>query len=186
MHETLKLSRLGEHVLSGEHSSFNGISSLAGTPTTSSTTARSPVVYKLVRALINYSYVAIIQTTPAMAAEGVRADVLWNEIGMLAPPVAEHYGEQPDNARHSRLVHGLDLEPGEIDLGLLAGRGLEPHLEGRELKLLSQRTRIPLAGGESEPTSYGCRTLIEEQAVQILQFDCTIFGGSTRVASSQR
>ena len=29
----------------------------------------------------------------------------------------------------------------------------------RELKLLPQRPRIPLAGGESEPTSYGCRTL---------------------------
>ena len=49
----------------------------------------------------------------------------------------------------------------------------------RELKLLSQRTRIPLAGGESELTSHGCRALLEEHAVQILQFDCTMFGGFT-------
>lgn len=49
----------------------------------------------------------------------------------------------------------------------------------RELKLLSQRTSIPLSGGESEITSYGCRAMLEEQAVQILQFDCTMFGGYT-------
>jgi L-alanine-DL-glutamate epimerase-like enolase superfamily enzyme len=49
----------------------------------------------------------------------------------------------------------------------------------RELKLLSQRTRIPLSGGESEITGYGCRALLEEQAIQILQFDCTMFGGFT-------
>lgn len=50
----------------------------------------------------------------------------------------------------------------------------------RELRLLSQRTSIPLSAGESELTSYGCRALIEEQAIQILQFDCTMFGGFTQ------
>ncbi|MFT5448441.1 MAG: L-alanine-DL-glutamate epimerase-like enolase superfamily enzyme [Gammaproteobacteria bacterium] len=49
----------------------------------------------------------------------------------------------------------------------------------RELKLLAQRTSIPLSGGESELTSYGCRAMLEEQAIQILQFDCTMFGGFT-------
>ena len=49
----------------------------------------------------------------------------------------------------------------------------------RELKLLSQRTEIPLSAGESELTSYGCRSLLEEQAIQILQFDVTMFGGFT-------
>ncbi|MBM08464.1 MAG: mandelate racemase [Magnetovibrio sp.] len=49
----------------------------------------------------------------------------------------------------------------------------------RELKLLSQRTKIPLSAGESELTSYGCRSLLEEQAIQILQFDVTMFGGFT-------
>jgi L-alanine-DL-glutamate epimerase-like enolase superfamily enzyme len=49
----------------------------------------------------------------------------------------------------------------------------------RELKLLAQQTRIPLSAGESELTSYGCRALLEEQAIQILQFDCTMMGGFT-------
>jgi D-galactarolactone cycloisomerase len=49
----------------------------------------------------------------------------------------------------------------------------------RELKLLAQKTTIPLSGGESELTSYGCRAMLEEQAIQILQFDCTMFGGFT-------
>jgi D-galactarolactone cycloisomerase len=49
----------------------------------------------------------------------------------------------------------------------------------RELKLLAQKTRIPLSAGESELTSYGCRALLEEQAIQILQFDCTMMGGFT-------
>lgn len=49
----------------------------------------------------------------------------------------------------------------------------------RELKLLSQRTQIPLSAGESELTSYACRSLLEEQAIQILQFDVTMFGGFT-------
>jgi D-galactarolactone cycloisomerase len=49
----------------------------------------------------------------------------------------------------------------------------------RELKLLARHTRIPLSAGESELTSYGCRALLEEQAIQILQFDCTMMGGYT-------
>jgi D-galactarolactone cycloisomerase len=49
----------------------------------------------------------------------------------------------------------------------------------RELKILARETRIPLSAGESELTSYGCRALLEEQAIQILQFDCTMMGGYT-------
>lgn len=49
----------------------------------------------------------------------------------------------------------------------------------RLLKLLAQKTRIPLSGGESEITSYGCRAMLEEQAIQILQFDVTMYGGFT-------
>jgi L-alanine-DL-glutamate epimerase-like enolase superfamily enzyme len=49
----------------------------------------------------------------------------------------------------------------------------------RELKLLSQRTAIPLSAGESELSMFGCRSLLDEQAIQILQFDCTMFGGFT-------
>ncbi len=49
----------------------------------------------------------------------------------------------------------------------------------RQLKLLSQRTTIPLSAGESEHTMYGCRAMLEEQAISILQFDVTMFGGFT-------
>ena len=65
----------------------------------------------------------------------------------------------------------------------LAPRWLEEPVrwadDRRELKLLAQRTRIPLSAGESELTSYGCRALLEEQAIRILQFDCTMMGGFT-------
>lgn len=49
----------------------------------------------------------------------------------------------------------------------------------RLLKLLAQKTDIPLSSGESELTAHGCRALLEEQAIQILQFDCTRMGGFT-------
>jgi L-alanine-DL-glutamate epimerase-like enolase superfamily enzyme len=49
----------------------------------------------------------------------------------------------------------------------------------RLLTLLAKRTRIPLSAGESELTSFGCRSLLEEQAISILQFDVTMFGGFT-------
>lgn len=49
----------------------------------------------------------------------------------------------------------------------------------RELRLLGRQTRIPLSAGESELTGYGCRALLEEEAIQILQFDCTMMGGFT-------
>lgn len=65
----------------------------------------------------------------------------------------------------------------------LAPRWLEEPVrwfdDRRELKLLAMRTRIPLSGGESELTSYGCRAMLEEQAIRILQFDCTMMGGFT-------
>ena len=79
-----------------------------------------------------------------------------------------------------------DLATATEAVGLLASlnpRWLEEPVrwsdDRRELKLLSRRTRIPLSGGESEITGFGCRALLEEQAIQILQFDCTMFGGLT-------
>jgi L-alanine-DL-glutamate epimerase-like enolase superfamily enzyme len=53
------------------------------------------------------------------------------------------------------------------------------HDDRRLLKLLAQKTDIPLSAGESESSAYGCRALLEEQAIQILQFDCTRMGGFT-------
>ena len=38
--------------------------------------------------------------------------------------MAEHHGEQPDDARHPGVVGELNFESGEVDLGLLAGRSL--------------------------------------------------------------
>ncbi len=79
----------------------------------------------------------------------------------------------------------------DLDTAIEAARLLEPlhprWLEEpvrwaddrRELKLLAMRTNIPLSAGESELTSYGCRSLLEEQAIKILQFDCTMMGGFT-------
>ena len=49
----------------------------------------------------------------------------------------------------------------------------------RLLRLLAQKTDIPLSAGESEAGAHGCRALLEEQAIQILQFDCTRMGGFT-------
>ena len=49
----------------------------------------------------------------------------------------------------------------------------------RELKKLAQQTNIPLSAGESELTGFGCRDLVEDGAIQILQFDCTMMGGFT-------
>ena len=49
----------------------------------------------------------------------------------------------------------------------------------RMLKLLAQNTDIPLSAGESETTAEGCRALLEEQAIRVLQFDCTRMGGFT-------
>ncbi|MBS1218463.1 MAG: putative mandelate racemase/muconate lactonizing enzyme [Proteobacteria bacterium] len=49
----------------------------------------------------------------------------------------------------------------------------------RELRKLAAQTSIPLSAGESELTAYGCRDLVEDGAIQILQFDCTMMGGFT-------
>jgi L-alanine-DL-glutamate epimerase-like enolase superfamily enzyme len=49
----------------------------------------------------------------------------------------------------------------------------------RLLNLLAQKTDIPLSSGESEQSAQGCRALLEERAIQVLQFDCTRMGGFT-------
>ena len=53
------------------------------------------------------------------------------------------------------------------------------HDDHRMLALLSRRTAIPLSAGESELTAHACRSLLEAQAIRILQFDCTMMGGFT-------
>ena len=92
----------------------------------------------------------------------------------------------PDKALMIDVNRGWDLATaieGARLLEPLKPRWLEEPVQWaddrRELKLLAQQTRIPLSAGESELTSYGCRALLEEQAIQILQFDCTMMGGFT-------
>mmetsp|Transcript_20855 Transcript_20855/g.47037 ORF Transcript_20855/g.47037 Transcript_20855/m.47037 type:complete len:207 (+) Transcript_20855:830-1450(+) len=43
----------------------------------------------------------------------------------------------------------------------------------------STGTSIPISGGESESLSFACRSFLEEQALSILQFDVTMYGGFT-------
>lgn len=49
----------------------------------------------------------------------------------------------------------------------------------RELELLARRSPIPLSAGESEPTAFRCRDLIESRCIQVLQADATLCGGYT-------
>ena len=98
--------------------------------------------------------------------------------------VREVIGDGPDLMID--VNRGWDLETaveGARLLEPLRPRWLEEPVrwadDRRELKLLARHTRIPLSAGESELTSYGCRALLEEQAIQILQFDCTMMGGFT-------
>ena len=66
-----------------------------------------------------------------MAAQHRRQVLVHHEPGPDQAAVAEHHGEQPDDPRRGGLVGEHDVEPGEVHLGLLAGRGLEAHLERR-------------------------------------------------------
>lgn len=49
----------------------------------------------------------------------------------------------------------------------------------RSLGRLAQRTKVPIAAGESELHRWGCRDLIDLGAVKFMQFDCTRAGGVT-------
>ena len=64
-----------------------------------------------------------------MAAQDALQILVEDEARPDQPGVAEHHREQPDDALDAGLVGELDLEPGEVDLRLLAGRRLEAHLE---------------------------------------------------------
>ena len=84
------------------------------------------------------------------------------------------------------INRGWDLDTAIQGAALLAElkpRWLEEPVrwvdDRRQLALLARTTSIPLSAGESELTSYACRSLLEEQAIRILQFDCTMMGGFT-------
>lgn len=91
-----------------------------------------------------------------------------------------------DNQLMIDINRGWDLDTAIRGASLMAElnpRWLEEPVrwvdDRRELKMLAGTTAIPLSAGESELTSYACRSLLEEQAIRILQFDCTMMGGFT-------
>ena len=83
---------------------------------------------------------AVIEDLERHAAEGRKSQhmaaqqglqiLVHDKAGEDVARVAEHQGEQPDDAGHLRLVAEGGDEAGEVDLGLLAGRRLEADLEG--------------------------------------------------------
>src|SRR3954464_7495045 len=64
-----------------------------------------------------------------MAAQDGLQVLVQDEPGPDQARVAQHQGEQPNNAFDPWLIGERNLEAGEVDLGLLAGRGLEPNLD---------------------------------------------------------
>src|SRR3954469_23182669 len=64
-----------------------------------------------------------------MAAQDGLQVLVQDEAGPDQARVAQYQGEQPHNAFDPWLVGELNLEAGQVDLGLLAGRGLEPNLD---------------------------------------------------------
>ena len=64
-----------------------------------------------------------------MAAEHGLQVLMQHEASPEQPAVAEHQRKQPDDPDHPRLVGERHLELGEVDLRLVAGRGLETDLE---------------------------------------------------------
>src|SRR3954453_15970240 len=68
-----------------------------------------------------------------MAAQNRLQVLMQDEAGPDQTRVAEHHREQPHDAGRGGLVREDDLELREVDLGLVARRGLEANLEGRRL-----------------------------------------------------
>lgn len=63
-----------------------------------------------------------------MAAQDRRQIPMDDEARPDQAAEAEHQGKQPHDPRGRRLVSEDDMEPGEVDLRLLAGWGLEADL----------------------------------------------------------
>ena len=89
----------------------------------------------------------------------------------------------PDKDLMVDVNRAWDLATAMEGVRLLDSMGINPRWleepvrwedDRRGIKLLSQKTHIPISGGESEITSFGCRAMLEEQAIQILQFDVTM------------
>ena len=80
-----------------------------------------------------------------MAAQDALQVLVDDEAPPDQPAVTEHHREEPDDALNPWLVGELDVELGEVDLRLLAGRRLEAHFEsaarmGRRSRARSRTT----------------------------------------------
>jgi hypothetical protein len=108
------------------------------------------------------SFHAVVENLAGRAAERLEggdvatqhaAEVLMQDVARPDEArMAEHQGEQPDDAAATGLVCEADLEAGEVDLGLQAGRGLEADLEGLHLvgpQLLHSALDRGVAAGEA-------------------------------------
>jgi len=105
---------------------------------------------------------AIVEDLPGRAAEGLkRCDVaaqhgsevlVQNEASPDQPRVAEHQGEQPDDALGPGFVGERDLEAGEVDLALNARWRLKADLEWLDrigAQLLDRPLDPGVAAGEA-------------------------------------
>ena len=73
--------------------------------------------------------------------------LLGDEAGPHHAAMAEHEGEQPDDALGTRLILEADLEVGKVDLCLAPRRGLETSLEGGRLGRRADRAQEVGDGG---------------------------------------
>ena len=65
-----------------------------------------------------------------VAAQDRRQVLVQNELVPQVTAVAQHHGKQSDPA-YGTLIAKADLELGKVDLGLFAGRRLEPDFEDK-------------------------------------------------------
>ena len=76
-----------------------------------------------------------------MTAQDALQILMDDKAGPDQPGIAQHHREQPDDAFDAGIVDELDVEAGEVDLRLLAGRRLEANFESRVGAGRRSRTR---------------------------------------------
>ena len=108
-----------------------------------------------------------------MAAQDALQVLVDDEAAPDQPAVTEHHREEPDDALDPWLVGELDVELGEVDLRLLAGRRLEAHFESGGAdgaKVARAIAHDAVAAGEAalldlSPQAYGGQAGIGRQTL---------------------
>ena len=104
------------------------------------------------------------------------------------PAVTEHHREEPDDALDPWLVGELDVELGEVDLRLLAGRRLEAHFESGGAdgaKVARAIAHDAVAAGEAalldlSPPAYGGQAGIGRQTLAQIGLEGSTIGAGVR------